>query len=211
MRSERSTELVDDRGKKYGDAVENWMGITMHWAPILKPWWRRIREMRPVPPHVAALMMSLLKINRLRETFGEDTYDDLHVYAEFAEEWQRNGVDIEEWTVVEPERVYVAGPYTIDREAGLKRANSVGELIMRRGHLAHVPHKATWKWDHFELDHIMELDYSIIREWATVLFFDEWGIENIGPSDGAQKELVKANFYGVKVWRQTNDITECKG
>lgn len=83
-------KIKAERQKVYGDPKENHEGIAQMWASILQPHWEAIRDQKPVPPHVVALLMSLLKINRMRLKFHEDNYVDVAVYLlEFAQDWQR--------------------------------------------------------------------------------------------------------------------------
>lgn len=82
-------ELVKrDRQQVYGDPLENHAGIAQMWASILQPWADRIALGTPLPPHVIALLMTLLKINRMRYVFHEDNYVDASVYSGFARQWQ---------------------------------------------------------------------------------------------------------------------------
>lgn len=79
-----------ERGSIYGDPFLNHKGIAMMWASLLAPWWESIRDYKPLPPHVVALLFAALKLNRMRLRFHEDNYVDLHNYANsFAREWQR--------------------------------------------------------------------------------------------------------------------------
>lgn len=79
-----------ERGSIYGDPFLNHQGIAMMWASLLAPWWERIRNYEPLPPHVIALLFSALKLNRMRLRFHEDNFVDLYNYAiAFAREWQR--------------------------------------------------------------------------------------------------------------------------
>lgn len=80
--------IKNERRKVYGEPKSNHEGIAMMWAPILQPWWDRIRDMKPVPPHVVALLMATLKIDRARLVYHKDNYDDCKNYLDFAQEWQ---------------------------------------------------------------------------------------------------------------------------
>lgn len=81
-------ELRKSRQSVYGDPQLNHRGIAMQWAPMLQPWAEDIAQMKPLPEHVIALLMTLLKVNRMRITFKQDNFDDARVYMQFAEEWQ---------------------------------------------------------------------------------------------------------------------------
>lgn len=78
-----------ERRKVYGDPEQNHRGIAMSWAGLLQPWAAMIAGLRPIPPHVVALMMSALKNNRKRVVFHEDNYIDAKVYDAFAQKWQK--------------------------------------------------------------------------------------------------------------------------
>jgi hypothetical protein len=78
-----------DRGTVYGDPLENHRGIAQMWASILQPHWETIKRGDPVPPHVVALLLCLLKINRMRLRYHEDNYIDECIYLGFAYEWQK--------------------------------------------------------------------------------------------------------------------------
>jgi hypothetical protein len=81
--------IMVERQKVYGDPKQNHEGIAQGWAGILQPWAERIARGEPIPPHVVALMMAAMKLNRMRNVFHKDNYDDLRNYLAFAEAWQR--------------------------------------------------------------------------------------------------------------------------
>ena len=85
---QRLDEIRKERQVVYGPPEENHRGIAQMWACLLQPWADRIANMEPLPPHVVALMMVALKLNRSRRKFKADNYDDLIVYLKFAREWQ---------------------------------------------------------------------------------------------------------------------------
>lgn len=87
--SERFDELRASRGAVYGDPKENHSLIAGQWAAILQPWGKHISEGKPLPPHVIALCMVGLKLNRMRLSFHRDNYEDLGVYASMAMKWQQ--------------------------------------------------------------------------------------------------------------------------
>ena len=78
-----------ERHKVYGDPKENHIGIAQIWAPLLQPHAAAVAAGAPLPPHVVALMMVGLKLDRMRITYHQDNYDDLRNYLLFAEQWQR--------------------------------------------------------------------------------------------------------------------------
>lgn len=84
-----NSAVKTERQAVYGDPLNNHRGIAQMWAPLLGPWWERIRNGDPLPPHVIALLMGTLKIDRMRLTYHEDNYVDLSVYVgDFAKSWQ---------------------------------------------------------------------------------------------------------------------------
>lgn len=92
--SQREAELSADRRKVYGDAKVNHHGIAMAWAGLLQPWAHRIAQMLPLPPHVIALCMCGVKLNRQRMVFHADNADDMNVYQAFARTWQKEWDEI---------------------------------------------------------------------------------------------------------------------
>ncbi len=80
--------IKTDRRQVYGDPKENHEGIAQIWASLLQPHAARIAAGVPVPPHVVALLMVALKLNRMRLVYHEDNYDDMRNYLDFAQEWQ---------------------------------------------------------------------------------------------------------------------------
>lgn len=87
--SPSQADLSADRERIYGDAYFNHQGIAQTWAGLLQPWFMHIATLKPLPPHVVALLMCGLKLNRKRNVFHEDNYSDDAVYASFARTWQR--------------------------------------------------------------------------------------------------------------------------
>lgn len=83
-------QIRAERYRVYGDPLENHRGIAQMWAPLLQPYWRTICDGEPIPPHVVALMMVALKLDRMRLVYHQDNYADLRNYLSFAEEWQKS-------------------------------------------------------------------------------------------------------------------------
>lgn len=223
-----------ERGEIYGDPLENHRGIAQVWAPLLQPHWEAIKAGDPVPPHVVALAMVGLKLDRMRLAYSLDNYVDLLVYLTFAHDWQKmydnvQAVDREveefqeeptpatpgrttkgwplpvslekdplagkEWAT--PLCVYVSGPFSADTLEGrirnMNNAVKIGIAIMKRGHHAHVPHAATFPMDgDLDKEQFMELDFTLIRRWADVLY-------RIGPSPGSDRELALAKSLSMPV------------
>lgn len=110
--------------------------------------------------------------------------------------------------MTEPMRIYVAGPFSAETRAAewlnIMRANEVASALAKKGHLVHVPHTAT-AFLHREAgigyEWFMALDLSIIRKWATDLYF-------IGPSPGANRELALARELNLRVWHDTDGVPD---
>ena len=202
-------QIRRDRGRIYGDPRENHKGIASQWAPLLQPFARWIMEGVPIPEHVVALMMVQLKTNRMRRVYHEDNYDDLNVYLGFAADWQRDF----EYEPVPPQphhRIYVAGPYSADTEDGVKanvqRAAHIAAELMKKGHDAHCPHAATdvvakmLADDGLWYERWMRLDMSLIRCWATAIFYE--------PSPGADREEELARDLGLTVFTSLDEVPD---
>lgn len=82
-------KIKAQRQRVYGDPRKNHRGISMMWACMLEPHWKGIKRMEPLPEHVVAAMMALLKLNRTRLRFHRDNYLDLFNYAKMAHDFQR--------------------------------------------------------------------------------------------------------------------------
>lgn len=83
-------EIRAERGKVYGEPLENHRGIAQMWASVLQPHADKIARGEPVPAWTVALCFALLKINRCRRVFHADNYQDGRIYLGFAEEFQAN-------------------------------------------------------------------------------------------------------------------------
>jgi hypothetical protein len=81
-------QIKAERGKVYGDPKRNHEGIAQMWASIFQPHAETIAQGKPLPGHVIALCMVLLKVNRMRLRYHQDNYDDLRNYLDFAQEMQ---------------------------------------------------------------------------------------------------------------------------
>ena len=105
-----------------------------------------------------------------------------------------------------PHRIYVAGPYSAQTTGGRmrnsERASAIGLALMKKGHLAHVPHTAT-QWWHSLLPYesFMALDLSLIGHWATALYF-------IGPSPGANRERAYAEKLGMPIFTSLDGVPQ---
>lgn len=194
------------RGAVYGDPYYNHAGIACQWAPLLKEWAQDIHEGCPLPPHVVALLLTSLKVNRCRlpGVFHEDNYTDMAIYAGMARDWQRRHAEEYPRRTL---RLYVAGPFSADSEEKIREnvdnASRAGLDLMRMGVLAHVPHTATRDW-HGELDYeaFMDLDLSIIRStWCDGLYY-------LGDSPGALRERDAAEMAGKPIFTSLPQVRE---
>lgn len=81
---ESREEILRDRGAKYGPNPFNQATIGRAWSAILMSWLQK--ELPDVPPHVVALMMAELKIQRWATPFeySEDNLSDGQNYLEIA-------------------------------------------------------------------------------------------------------------------------------
>lgn len=102
--SRAEAEVSAERRKVYGDPWVNHLGIAMGWAGLLQPWVLRMARMDPLPPHVVAGMMALVKLNRTRQKFHGDNFIDANVYMAFQQVFQRK------WEEDGGEKPIVIGP-----------------------------------------------------------------------------------------------------
>lgn len=93
--NENEARISLERRQVYGDPYQNHAGIAAAWAGILQVWAPRIARGDALPPHVIALLMAQLKMNRCRLQHHQDNYDDANVYMTFAsafqQRWEREG------------------------------------------------------------------------------------------------------------------------
>jgi hypothetical protein len=79
-----------ERQKIYGPPKENHEGIAAAWAGLLQPWHVEIAQGKPLPPHVVALLMAAMKMNRMRRVYHADNFTDIAAYLSFVQEWQQD-------------------------------------------------------------------------------------------------------------------------
>ena len=223
-------QLRKDRGRVYGPPKENHIGIAQIWASLLQPHWKRIRRTIPVPPHVVAQLMMGLKLNRMRLTHHKDNYDDLAVYARFAEEWQAEwerdreaDLTAEQVQDLRTERIYIAGPYSNpDREEVKKNVDDAIDhsmVVMAKGHHVYCPHAAThgidvlvgeqrldgtWMFGgDFSYERWLRQCLDMIERWATAVFiYDE--------SPGALREVEFAKSLNLTIYRSLDEIPDLR-
>lgn len=81
-------DLVAERGKVYGDPKLSHINIGLSWTGLLQQHYGIVLD-HPLPPALVALMMTTFKAQRAARVFHQDNYDDLRVYAGFAETFQQ--------------------------------------------------------------------------------------------------------------------------
>lgn len=85
-------QIKHDRSAIYGDPEENHKGIGMAWTPLLQPHVEAIARGEPLPAWVVTLLLTAVKINRMRRVMHQDNFDDAHIYLEFVNDFQKRGV-----------------------------------------------------------------------------------------------------------------------
>lgn len=76
--------VVDDRRGTYGDPNIMHAAIGKAWAGVLSV--HLMTDVPPIPPHIVAMMMASMKINRASgKAIHHDNYLDAAVYLDFAE------------------------------------------------------------------------------------------------------------------------------
>ena len=216
--------LRKDRGRVYGPPKENHIGIAQIWASLLQPHWKRIRRTIPVPPHVVAQLMMGLKLNRMRLTHHKDNYDDLAVYARFAEEWQAEwerdreaDLTAEQVQDMRRERIYIAGPYSAEDpevvERNVAEAVKQSMCVMTYGHHVYCPHAAThgidlmWRgvrtMGDFSYERWLRQCLDMIDRWATAVFI-------YAESPGALREVEFAKSLNLTIYRSLDEIPDLR-
>ena len=84
---ETKQALRNERGKVYGDPLLSHINIGLSWTALIQQHYG-IELPHPIPSSLAALMMVAFKGQRSARVYHKDNFDDLHVYADFAEEAQ---------------------------------------------------------------------------------------------------------------------------
>lgn len=91
MRSKNDNDLKRleaERGKVYGDPKLSHTNIGLSWTALIQQHYGVTLD-HPIPPELVALMMTTFKCQRSARVFKQDNYDDVHVYASFAERFQK--------------------------------------------------------------------------------------------------------------------------
>ncbi len=78
--------ISDEREKVYGDPYLSHNAIAQAWHGYLERLFDRV--LPTIPAYAVAHMMVLMKVLRGATKYKEDNFDDLHVYANFAQRFQ---------------------------------------------------------------------------------------------------------------------------
>lgn len=79
---------IAERGQVYGDPRQSHTNIGLAWTGLLQHHYGITLD-HPIPPEIVALLLVQLKVSRSARVFKTDNYTDLHAYAQFAEEFQK--------------------------------------------------------------------------------------------------------------------------
>lgn len=102
--------IRDERTQRHapnGDASHGFRTLGLRWRATLEEWFQ-IELPTDIPPHIVAMMCVDLKAGRACRPFDKpdtDDYDDLHVYADLAEEMDPVIDDMDDVTVDPPVHV----------------------------------------------------------------------------------------------------------
>lgn len=107
----------------------------------------------------------------------------------------------------EPERIYVASPYSNPDpavvEANVARSVAAAAECIRRGHQAISPlaasHPIALLDPSIEYERYMAIDLAWIKHWATALLY-------LAPSPGAMTELAYAEDLGRKIYMSIDEV-----
>jgi hypothetical protein len=86
--SEKLAALEAERGKVYSDPKLSHTNIGLSWTGLIQQHYGITLD-HPLPPELVALMMVTFKCQRSARVYHADNYDDLHVYGNFAERFQK--------------------------------------------------------------------------------------------------------------------------
>lgn len=116
--------------------------------------------------------------------------------------------------LIEPERIFVAGPYAPRgvslhdapriAQRNVDRAIEIGNELMRRGHYVHIPHLTHYMHCHSSCTEDLggwyyDMDDSYIDHWATALF-------HIAPSPGSNAERKRAEKRGLTIYTKIEQV-----
>jgi hypothetical protein len=81
-------EVIDERGKIYGDPKLSHTNIGLSWTGLIQQHFG-IKLDHPIPPELVAQMMVTFKMQRSARVFHADNYLDARAYIQFAEDFQK--------------------------------------------------------------------------------------------------------------------------
>lgn len=109
------------------------------------------------------------------------------------------------------ERIYVSGPISGKTQGQIdfnyKRGQSIGRMLEKRGHFVFTPHNHVVRTEGQlnvspeVYESLMEFDLSVIKYWATALYF-------ITSSPGADRERKLAEELGLKIFLDLPDVPD---
>jgi len=100
-------------------------------------------------------------------------------------------------------KIYIAGPIS-EKDPAIRKANydigrASGDFIRGKGHLVFTPHNYDICTSVEQYEDLLDLDFSIIRDWADAVYF-------IHPSPGASREVKLAQHLGKHVFYSMHEV-----
>ena len=86
--SKQVTDIIEERGKVYGDSRLSHENIGLSWTALIQQHYGMTLA-HPLPDWLVELMMVAFKLNRSARTFHADNYLDAKAYLHFAETDQK--------------------------------------------------------------------------------------------------------------------------
>jgi len=118
---------------------------------------------------------------------------------------------------MEPERVYIAGPYqpkdcTLHAASQIAQRNvdhavEAGNRLIEQGHYVFIPHLSHYVHTHYSCkrDYFVwwyREDLTFLKHWATVVYM----LKGWTFSSGAVREFDRAKELGLKVWFEEKEV-----
>lgn len=108
--------------------------------------------------------------------------------------------------------IYVAGPYSAASakqiSENVRRAELVGQEIMRRGHVALCPHTMTHDWDigtGLEYQDFLRCDLELLRRCDAICMVEGWEM-----SKGSVGEWRDAQQCGLRMFMNVAEVPDLK-
>ena len=86
--SKQVTDIIEERGKVYGDSRLSHENIGLSWTALIQQHYGMTLA-HPLPDWLVELMMVAFKLNRSARTFHAGNYLDARAYLQFAETDQK--------------------------------------------------------------------------------------------------------------------------